>query len=571
MSRVMWLPAVLLLASCTTNGPQESDREKLQGLADIYLEASLEQFQPFAYFSNLPLDRHDRFLDNRPESQARFEALQDDVLASLAAMSPTDPEDRLFHARFTEYLEADIGTRICRLELWGVSHMFGPHSLLQSLVNNQPMATASEREQALARWQDAASWYEREPGNLERGLASGHTAPNRVVNRLVTQLANLVAIPVDDHPYLALAKRTDDEAFQTAFRDLLDNRLIPAIEGYVAYLRDDYANRTRESLALSAIPDGRACYAALYRRQTSLERTPEEVFELGSATVNRFKEEVSGLGTQIYGTRDFEGAVAAAKTDDRASIESPEQMLALYEAVAERSRVATTSLVHAMPTIPLVVEAIPEYQQGTGRSAHYQSGSNDRPGKFRYDPTTYENENAGSAEIVTVHEGYPGHHLQIALVHDREEYHPVERMFRNAAYTEGWARYAEALSEEVGIYQTDAALILRRAWPARGMVLDPALHILGWSNEELTRFAQESGRFDDAAPLLDRMAIMPAQLTAYDSGALEILALRQLMQDQLGDNFDVRDFHQLILENGNVPLSELRRSVERYLEDIAPR
>ena len=99
----------------------------------------------------------------------------------------------------------------------------------------------------------------------------------------------------------------------------------------------------------------------------------------------------------------------------------------------------------------------------------------------------------------------------------------------------------------------------------------PALHILGWSNEELTRFAQESGRFDDAAPLLDRMAIMPAQLTAYDSGALEILALRQLMQDQLGDNFDVRDFHQLILENGNVPLSELRRSVERYLEDIAPR
>jgi uncharacterized protein (DUF885 family) len=234
-----------------------------------------------------------------------------------------------------------------------------------------------------------------------------------------------------------------------------------------------------------------------------------------------------------------------------------------FEQVVDRSRKAMSNYFTRMPTIGIDVEALPKYQQGSGRPAHYVPGGASRSAKFVYDPTSFGNENYGTAEIVAVHEGYPGHHMQIALVQSQRMLHPIESLFSNAAYTEGWARYSEALAEEAGIYQSKSARILRRAWPARGMVADTALHIIGWSNEEVAEFIKESGHSvsNDPDALLDRMAATPAQLTAYDSGALEIFALRERLEQDRGSDFDVKEFHRLVLKNGNVPMSVLKRQV----------
>jgi uncharacterized protein (DUF885 family) len=143
-------------------------------------------------------------------------------------------------------------------------------------------------------------------------------------------------------------------------------------------------------------------------------------------------------------------------------------------------------------------------------------------------------------------------------------YTTLQRALWNSAYGEGWARYAEHLAEEAGLYRSKSARILRRTWPARGMVADPALHLLGWSNEQVVEFLAESGRPDivgDPDALLDRMAALPAQLTSYDSGALEIFALREQMRESLGGAFDLRAFHRLVLMNGPVPLHYLRQQV----------
>ena len=173
----------------------------------------------------------------------------------------------------------------------------------------------------------------------------------------------------------------------------------------------------------------------------------------------------------------------------------------------------------------------------------------------------------GSGEIVTVHEGYPGHHMQIALVQDIKPFHPVESLFDNSAYAEGWARYAESLAEEADIYQSKSAKILRRTWPARGMVADTAMHLLGWSNQAVAKILSDSGKSFSKAPdvMMDRMAAMPAQLTAYDSGALEIFALRKEVETAQGEQFDIKQFHALILKNGNVPMAVLREQVKKSL------
>jgi uncharacterized protein (DUF885 family) len=168
---------------------------------------------------------------------------------------------------------------------------------------------------------------------------------------------------------------------------------------------------------------------------------------------------------------------------------------------------------------------------------------------------------------VLVHETVPGHHLQIALA--REFPHPSDifKLADNSAYIEGWARYAERLSEEAGIYETEYARIARRIWPARGMVVDPGIHAFGWTRQRAIDYVKSTGRFDDktADALVNRIAVLPGQLTAYDSGGLEIFALRREAEAALGSKFDVREFHQRVLEEGVVPLEELKAHMREWI------
>ncbi len=567
MSRIRLYSTALIWSMLSSLAVAAGEEDHLRAVADGYMAAMLELNQPDAYFSNLPNDRHDRFFDNSPQGLKKFADTEDTTLKGLMALdtSKLSPTAQIFLTTFQEKVEGKIGLRVCRQELWGVSQMGAAHTDLDLLVRFQPVSSADERRQALDRWHHAARWFEQEIKNLEQGLELGYSAPKRVVDRVLKQLRGITETEAASHPYMALAERGEDAAFVAQFQQLLEEYLLPAMLAYQEYLAGDYRARARDALGLHAQPDGRACYIAAYRYYTTLQRTPEQVFEIGSQAVANNKAGVSALGKEIYNTQNFEDTVASANADSSQRFESPEQMQAFYDAVVTRSIAAMPKYFHALPSTAMVVEPIPEHQQGSGRSAHYRPGNGERPGTFAYDPTGYAQETFGSAELVTVHEGFPGHHMQIGLAQDLEEFHPLQRTFWNSAYGEGWARYAEALSEEAGLYQSKSARILRRTWPARGMVVDPGLHLLGWSNEQAIEYLVASGRPNiagDPDALLDRMAVLPAQLTAYDSGALEIFALRREMEQALGDDFDIKEFHRLVLMHGMVPLAQLRKQVE---------
>ncbi|MGJ8678936.1 DUF885 domain-containing protein [Paraglaciecola sp.] len=562
---------LLMFVLLSSNNSIAKDQiAQIKALADKYSEVTFTFSQPYAYFEDIKLKRHNLFLKNSLESFATLAKVEDEILQTLNQIDVNKLEEnqaRIFYAKFKESLETSVELRVCKSELWDLSHMFGPHSILDFLVNVQPLETKQNLDDALERWQDAASYYDQEIINLSLGLKQGYSAPKRVVKRLISQLDGLTSSPVDAHPFLKLASRTDDLTFKSAFKEVLDKELIPAIKRYSSFLNDTYIKDARSELGIHVLPKGKACYMAKYRYYTTLKRTPQQVFDLGLKTVNGNKDKVIELGKKYYDVDSFSGAVNKASNDPSQKFSSPEEMHQFFESVVKRSKIKITDYFHRLPSIEMVVEAIPEYQRGTGRSAHYISGTADRTAKFAYDPTNYQKENFASGERVSVHEGYPGHHLQIALVHEQAKFHEIEGLFSNSAFAEGWARYAEMLSEEANIYQFDSTKILRRAWPARGMVADTAMHMLGWSNEKVSAFLKDSGASfaRDPDTILDRMAAMPAQLTAYDSGALEIFALRKLMQSKLGEKFDIKDFHGLILKNGNVPLSVLNEQVMEFL------
>jgi uncharacterized protein (DUF885 family) len=220
-----------------------------------------------------------------------------------------------------------------------------------------------------------------------------------------------------------------------------------------------------------------------------------------------------------------------------------------------------------MPPQDVKVVPFEEHEEGTGMSAHYRPGSADRPGEYRIPLNLPEDQSRGNAEIVAFHEAWPGHHLQVAIAQSVEGLHPVTQIIWFSGPGEGWARYAEGLAEEMNLYSTTSGPITRRAWPARGMVVDPGIHLFGWSRERAIAYLKESGRYPDSIvdQMVDRIAILPGQLTAYDSGGLEIFALRKLAEDAMGDDFDIREFHDRILENGTIPLIQLRSHIEGWI------
>ncbi len=172
------------------------------------------------------------------------------------------------------------------------------------------------------------------------------------------------------------------------------------------------------------------------------------------------------------------------------------------------------------------------------------------------------------AEVAAFHETWPGHHLQIAYAQRLRGLHPVTRLAFNSGFVEGWARYAEQLAEEAGLYRAELAKIQRRAWPGRGLVVDPGIHAMGWTRAQAIAFMVESGRFDEQAAdaNVDRIAALPGQLTSYDSGAQELFALRREAEAALGARFDLRRFDDALLDHGTLPLPMVRARIARWLD-----
>ncbi len=222
-----------------------------------------------------------------------------------------------------------------------------------------------------------------------------------------------------------------------------------------------------------------------------------------------------------------------------------------------------------LPRADIIVEPYPAFLEREANDSYWQAAEDgSRPAKYMITLFRFAEITRSNAEITAFHESYPGHHLQLALAGERPAAHPITRLVGNSGFAEGWARYSEALAEEMGLYTSDYARANRRLWPARGMVVDPGIHLLGWTREQAAAFMAESGRFtpEESASTVDRIAMWPAQLTAYDTGALEFFALREQAEKALGDRFDVREFHDVVLGNGTVTLPMLREQVEAWLE-----
>lgn len=565
----------LALSSCGRDvKPAPDPSAALKSIADGYLEALLD-ISPFlvvyAGVGDVVKEDYAAMEENSPAAIARFQRTEDRLTARLQALDGAafKGADWVLFETLEEAFEASRASRVCRQPLWGVNHMGGWQIAFPQVAAAQPVATPVERAMALARWRRLPAYLAQERANLEAGLAAGYSAPKRVVARVIAQLDAMLAAPPAQSPLLAFAANAgEDAAFAAAVKKLAVDEIAPAVTAYRDFLRDVYRPKARDALSIKAIPEGEACYEALLRLYHTAAIGGKATFDRGRATVDANTRAVIERGGAMFGERDFATILARVKEDPANRFTSEDELIAMTRAYVPTTREKVAAFFTKLPAQEMTVEPFADYLKGTGQSSRYEpKPAAEGAAIYRINTDDWQTQTRGEAEIVAVHEGWPGHHLQIATAYSVKGLHPITRILGSTAYIEGWARYAEGLAEEAGLYANGYGEISRRAWPARGMVMDPGLHLYGWTNDEVKAFAIASGRFDSesAEILLDRLAVMPGQLTAYDTGGLEIAALRAQAVKRLGARFDVAAFHDRVLENGAVPLAALRAHVEAWI------
>ncbi|AXC15437.1 hypothetical protein ACPOL_6193 [Acidisarcina polymorpha] len=565
--------ALLAITITPTSGHSQTTTAMLNQLADRFVDQQLQYDPTLTYTSGLPTHDHSRFADRSPKALSVHDQEEREDLKALLTLpiARLAQPDRATYSNLRERLESDLQLRVCRTELWDVNHFDGWQSEFAEVAERQPAGSAEERKQALQRWGSMPQYLDVEIANLRLGLTQGYSAPQSVVRRVIQQMDALAVANPEQSVFYSPAKRSGDAAFQNAFRQLILNQINPALKSYRDFLQTEYLPKAREGVAISDLPNGAACYQAFLRSSTTLERTPQEIFDLGQKTVRENVAEIEKIGEAKYQSTDLPTIVAKIKSSSVEHFQSKDDLLGFSQQLLQRAKdVTARQLITRMPQQDVVIRPLSAFEEDAGVGSRFQGQPDSRQAAvFLIRLDDWHTETRSDAEINTVHEAVPGHYLQKALARELQPPTRLSKLIDNDAYTEGWARYAETMGEEAKIYDTEDADVMRRLWPARGMVVDPGLHVFHWTRQQAVDYIVSSGHFsaDAANDYVDRMAVMPGQLTSYDSGGLEIKALRAESQERLGALFDLRHFNQAVLEEGVVPLGELRAHLKAWMAD----
>jgi uncharacterized protein (DUF885 family) len=552
--------------------PPADDRVK--ALADAYLDGFFARNPDQITLFGVPGRRHDALPDNSLDALRLWQAREDGWLKALQQIDPATINAaslRATQAILRETLEGAIAARVCRNELWTVSQFVNGWQVQDGyLVTIQPVGTDEARKDALARWSKLPSYIDKEIANLREGLKTGYSAPKGNVRLVIDQINTLVATPLAELPFDSPSVRDKTAEFQRSFDLLVREQILPALTRYRDFLQNEYLAAAREAVGVSANPNGAACYDASVRFFSSLPRTAKEVHATGLAQVARLDAEMKAIGERSFGTGDVPKLLERIRTDRPYLFKNREQLIGYSQAALARSKGAMRDWFGLLPAADVVIQPYPKFREKSGPNEYNppaEDGS--RPAVFFINAYKAETKSRALAESTAFHETIPGHHLQGTIALERKEIHPIGRYLSNAGYQEGWALYTERLADEMKLFSGDLdrlGMLSSQALRAVRLVVDSGLHALGWTRQQAIDFmlAHTAEPKDDVISEVDRYIIYPGQATAYMLGAIEITRLRDEAKQTMGGRFDIKAFHDRVLEDGAVPVSFLSSKIRAW-------
>lgn len=557
------------------DAPGSAQAAQVRRIADAYLADVIARF-PGTQEQLGSGPAPERWSDNSLAFQHEWEGAQDAYLAQLRGIDADalfgQPE-WLVHGMLRESLEAQAAQRVCRFELWGgVDQIFGWHIGVSNQAGTSRVETPEDRARTLARWRDLPRFASIEIENLRAGLAAGYTAPRPNVERVIEQLRGMTPDSVEGSPFWVLTTRSTDAQFSREMETIVRDGVYPALRRYLAFLETEYLPRARTEPGLWALPDGTACYRGVVRGYTSLDISPEELQSAARAARMEMEAELRPLALQVTGETELGAARQRLKTDGAFAFGSREARLAAARAQMDTLRMLMPRAFSRVPATEVVVEPAPAYAEASRPGAWYDAAPMDgsRPATFWLNLGNSERAPRMDLSTSTSHEGWPGHHLQVAWAQERPVAHQVMRLLGTGSFQEGWGMYAERLADEIGAFGDPlmrAGVYAHLSDALVALEIDPGVHVFRWTREQAVDSMMSISRRPraQAEVYADRHAATPGQLISYMTGYLEIVRLREQARRELGAAFDLRAFHDVVLDDGAVTLPMLRAKVERWI------
>jgi uncharacterized protein (DUF885 family) len=519
---------------------------------------------------------HDASLAEIERQHAEDEAF----LARLRAIPTTGmaETDRMSHELLERQLvRAGVNHELKNQEM-PLNQQGGIHTSLADLPLSVPLDSVQHYEDYIARLHQIPRALRQTVEVLRAGMKDGLMPPKLVVDQLPGQCEGIISanpflLPLKKFP--ASFSEEDKQRLTTATTKAADEEVLPAYKELAAFLRDEYAPKGRSAISVESLPDGKRRYAEAVKAMTTIDITPEAVHELGLKEVARITAEMAKLA-QAQGYKDLASFRAAINSDPKWQPKSEDQIVADFKKHIDEMQPRLPELFGLLPKSPVTVEGIPDFDKAA--STHYVRGTPDgkRAGRVVVAVADPTHRSMVNDEAVAYHEGVPGHHMQISIAQQLQGL-PKFRVLGGgglSAYTEGWALYSEELGKEVGLYKdpvSDYGRLNSELFRAVRLVVDTGIHDKGWTRDQVIAYMRENDVNDVVAQTeTDRYIARPAQALAYKMGQLKIRELRERAKKQLGARFDIKAFHDEILNGGPLPLDLLEERVDRWIKAQLP-
>ena len=569
--------SILLLA--TPLFPQDSkpvaDRLAAQNtLFDEQYESDLRNFpQRATAFGDYRYN--DKLAEYSLAAIAQRNQIDRDFLARLQAI-PTigfSDQDQLSHDLLIRVLQQRITDFDLKEYEMPINQQNGIHTSLADLPQSVPLDSVKHYEDYITRLQQIPRALTQTTEVLRAGMKDNLMPVRFLLEKIPVQCQGII----DADPFLQPTKKfpasispEDQKRLTEQISAAINTDVIPAYKTFATFVRTEYAPHGRTTLAITSLPDGEKRYQNDIYGRTTTHMTADEIHQLGLREIERIQAEMTVIAKK-EGFSDLAAFRAALKTNPKYIPTSSDQILEDFRHYIAQMEPKLPELFTLLPKSPVTVEAIPAFD--TGAATHYVTGTPDgkRPGRVVVATSNFKDRSLVDDEAIAYHEGVPGHHMQLSVQQQLTGL-PKFRLHGLGfnAYTEGWALYAEELGKEVGFYQdpvSDYGRLSSELFRAVRLVVDTGIHSKGWSRDQVVEFFRKSGAVDEPTiqSETDRYISWPAQALSYKLGQLKIRELRTRAQNELGSKFDIRTFHDEILNGGTLPLDMLEARTTQWI------
>lgn len=573
-------PAVRYQALIEARG-QQTEIERVRALFKLAWDIAIEENPPLGTFFGRSGYDH-LWADLSPAAIARRRETPHAALRAIESIDTRQlPEvDRISAGLFRQQMRDEIAGQRFPEELLVVTQLGGVQQNAPQLLAFTPNRTVAEAENHLARLRSLPLYIDQTIALLEQGLARGITPPRITLRDVPGQVLNQITEDPLESPVLrgiaslpATMPEAARERLRTAAAGIYRDQVVPAWRKLHRFLVDRYLPGARTSVALTALPEGAAWYAHRVRVQTTTDLAPRRIHEIGLAEVARIRGEME----RVKAASGFRGGMNEffefLRTDPQFFFRDKEELLKAYRDIAKRVDPELITLFRTLPRMPYGVNAVPAYAEKSQTTAYYYPGSVEagRAGYVFANTYALETRPKWEMEALALHEGVPGHHLQLALAQEIEGLPDFRRnSWAYTGYVEGWGLYAESLGEELGLYRDPYAKfgqLTYEMWRAIRLVVDTGIHALGWTREQgIDYFRANAGKTEnDIIVEVDRYIVWPGQALGYKLGELKIKELRAAAATELGTRFDIRAFHDEVLRHGAIPLDLLDANLRAWI------